>query len=128
MIKLSKKWWYAIKATLFISDSEWLVKISDISESQSIPESLLRRVISDLEKSGIVITIKWRSWWVKLGMEKHHISLYDILNSVWEELWITDCTKWVLCKNEDHCRTTNVFSNLQKSFNGILKLHTLDKM
>jgi DNA-binding IscR family transcriptional regulator len=39
------------------SDKE-LVHISDISKDEEISESMLRRIISDLEKSGILITVK----------------------------------------------------------------------
>ena len=129
MLKLSKKWWYALKAILYIAENEQkLLKISDLSKDLSISESLLRRIISDLEKSWIVITIKGRIWWVKLWRDLKSISVYDILNSVWEELWITDCTRWLICGNLDNCGTTNLLWNLQKSFNAILKLQTLDKI
>lgn len=129
MLKVSKKWWYALKAVLYIAEqNKGLIKILDISIALNISESLLRRIISDLDKSWILITIKGRVWGVKLWMELMDISVYDILNSVWEELWITDCTKWLMCENSGNCLTTELFWNLQKSFNWILKLQTLDKI
>lgn len=129
MLKLSKKWWYALKAVLYVAENnESLLKISNLAEDLSISESLLRRIISDLDKSCIITTIKWRSWGIKIGMELKDISVYDILNSVWEELWITDCTKWYFCDNLEFCNTTDFLINIQKSFNGILKLNTLDKI
>lgn len=129
MLKLSKKWWYALKAVLYVAENnESLLKISDMAEDLSISESLLRRIVSDLDKSGIITTIKWRSWGIKIGMDLKDISVYDILNSIWEELWITDCTKWYFCDNSDNCNTTDFLINIQKSFNGILKLNTLDKI
>lgn len=138
MLKLSKKWWYALKAILYIAENDnklcpegstsGLLKIWDLSKDLDISESLLRRIISDLEKSWVVLTIKGRIWWVKLWMELKDISVYDILNSVWEELWITECTKWLFCWNIDNCSTTNLLWNLQKSFNWILKLQTIDKI
>ncbi len=129
MIKLSKKWSYAIKAVIYIAEKySKLQKIQDISKELDISESLLRRIIAELDKSGILITTKGREWWVMLGMEIKDISIYDILNSIWEELGVSDCTKWIICKNSDNCNTTILFSNLQKSFNWILKLQTLDKI
>jgi len=129
MIKLSKKWWYALKAIIYVATKNpKLIKILDISKDLDISESLLRRIISECEKSWILITLKWRTWGVRIWMELNDISVYDILNSVWEELWISDCTKWVICDNSDSCSTTSLFWNLQKSFNWILKLQTLDKI
>ena len=129
MIKLSKKWSYALKATIYIAEKyPELVKIQDISGDLKISESLLRRIVSELEKSAILVTIKGRNWWVKLWMELSDISVYDILNSVWEELSVSDCTRWEACDNIEFCSTTDLFWNLQKSFNWILKLQTLDKI
>ena len=128
MIKLSKKWSYALKSILYIAKSNSLLKIADISHSQAISEGMLRRIIADLERSGIVITTKWRYGWVKLGKPLSAISVYDILLSVWEELAITECTKWEYCERRDGCSTTDIFTNLQKGFNGLLKINTLDKI
>ncbi len=129
MIKLSKKWSYSIKAIIFIAENyPKILQIKDIAQSLKISESLLRRIIAELDKSGILITTKWRDWGVQIAMDFKDISLYDILNSVWEELGISKCTKWIFCENSDNCNTTNLFSNLQKSFNWILKLQTLDKI
>jgi len=129
MLKLSKKWWYALKAVLYIAENwQKLIKISNLSKDLLISESLLRRIISDLEKSDIVETVIGRFWWVRLWRELKHISIYDILSSVWEELGITDCTKWLSCENIESCSTTILLWNLQKSFNWILRLQTLDKI
>ncbi len=129
MIKLSKKWSYALKSIVYIAErSKKLIKIIDISKDLSISESLLRRIISELEKSWILITTKGRLGWVKIWMELSDISVYDILNSVWEELGISECSKWLYCDKINHCNTTNLIWSIQKSFNGILKLQTLDKI
>ncbi len=129
MIKLSKKWSYALKAIIFIAqNNDALVKIKDISLKENISETLLRRIIANTEKAWIVKTIKWRNWWVKLWKNISKISVFDILYSVWEELWITDCTKWNDCSNLWNCSTTHLLWNLQKWFNSLLKINTLDKI
>ena len=129
MIKLSKKWWYALKAIIFIAkNSNTLVNIKDISTTEKISETLLRRIIADLEKWWLLTTVKWRNWWVKIWKEVNKISIYEILESVWEELWITDCTKWNQCENVSNCSTTSLLWDLQKWFNSLLKMHTLDKI
>jgi Rrf2 family protein len=128
MIKLSKKWWYALKAVIFISKKKWLVKITDISESEKISLWMLRRIISELEKSGILETIRWRNGWIKLWKKIYQISVFDILFAIWEELWISDCTKWIECKNSNNCWTEVLLWNLQKWFNTLLNIYTLDKI
>ncbi len=129
MLKLSKKWSYAVKAVIYIAQSKAeLVRVSDIAKDEDISESLLRRIISDLEKVHILSTLKGRKGWVKLWKLPTQISTYDILDAIWEELSITDCTKWIDCDNHSSCTTTSLFWSLQTGFNTLLKIYTLDKI
>lgn len=128
MLKLSKKWSYAIKAIIYIAQIWEIVKVSTIAKDQGISESLLRRIIADLEKNDLLITIKGRNGWVKLWKEINKISAYQILDAVWEELSIRNCTKWLSCSNTDNCTTINFYSILQNWFNSLLKMYTLDKI
>lgn len=129
MIKLSSKWNHAIKAVMFlIKNEEWLINISQIAKEENISESLLRRIIADLDRANIVTTIKWRNWWIYIERDIKTISLYDILNAVWEDLWIKECSSWEKCYDSVSCNVFPVYNELQKSFNAILKIYTLDKI
>lgn len=129
MIKLSSKWDYAMKSIIFIwKHKDDILKIWDISATLDISESLLRRIVADLEKSSIIKTIKGRNWGIRLWKELKDISVYDILYSVWEELGISDCTKWIACINEWNCSTNEVYTLIQKWLNWVLKIYTLDKI
>ena len=128
MIKLSKKWSYALKAVIYIAKKKDLVNITEISESEKISLSMLRRIIAELEKSWIIETTKWRNWGIVLWKKAHQISLFDILFAIWEELWLTDCTNWLECENSSHCSTELLLWNLQRGFNTLLHIYTLDKI
>jgi len=128
MIKLSKKWDYGLKAISYIARQEKRVKISDISKELDISESFLRRIVHDFEKKGLLTTIKGRNVWVFIDKNLQEISLYDILLSLEEDLFITQCTSGEYCKNQDVCVTTDVLKSLQKGFTALLKLYTLDKI
>lgn len=128
MIHLSQIGYYTLDAVMYIAKSETLLKIRDISIATDISESLLRRIIADLERANVLTTVRWRNGWVKLAKTPSEITLYAILSGVWEELAIRDCTKGIICKNKDDCHITDVFSNLQKWFNSLLKMYTLDKI
>jgi Rrf2 family protein len=129
MIKLSKKWYYSLKAILYLAEKKWiLIKISEISKDLDISETFLRRIINNLEKSFLVKTVKWRNWWVILYKNLKTISLYDIFLSIGEDLSIKDCTSWIVCKNKDTCSTIEMLNALQKWFNSLLKVYTLDKI
>lgn len=129
MIKLSKKWDYALKTIIYLAwENNSFFKISEISKKLNISESLLRRIISELEKSWIIKTVKGRGWWIQIWKDLKEISIYDILFALNEELWIANCTKWLACENKDCCETTHIYNTLQKWFNWVLKLYTLDKI
>lgn len=128
MINLSKKWSYSIKAVLFVAKKGIQTNIEEISLVQNIPKSILRRIIADLEKTWIIKTIKWRNGWIILWRDLNKISLFDILLASQEKLWISNCTKWEFCDNLAICDTSNIMLNLQKWFDSLLKLYTLDKI
>ena len=128
MIKLSQTWDDALKALCYIADKGDLVQIRDIVASQWMSETCLRRIIPDLHKAGILVAKQWRWGGVMLGMNPNQISLYDIFLAVGEEIWLTDCTKDIYCDKKDDCYTTDVLWNLQRGFNSLLKMQTLDKI
>ena len=96
--------------------------------SEDISESMLRRIIADMERAGLLRTVKWRNGGVQLAKAPAQITMYAILDSVGEELGLTDCTKWIYCEKKHDCYTTDVLGNLQRGFNALLKIQTLDKI
>ncbi|MGE4444228.1 MAG: Rrf2 family transcriptional regulator [Candidatus Altimarinota bacterium] len=129
MIKLSKKGDYGLKAISYIAQSqEKILKISDISKNLDISEAFLRRIINNFEKAHLVKTLKGRNGGVYIDKKLGEISLYDILSSLGEDLFITSCTSGEFCENEKTCVTTNILKSLQKGFSALLKLYTLEKI
>lgn len=128
MIKLSQTWDDALKALCYIADRGELVMIKDIVLSQWMSETCLRRIIPDLHKAGIIQTKQWRGGGVCLAKPAEKISVYDIFLAVGEEIGITDCTKDLYCEKKSNCYTTDVLWNLQRWFNSLLKMQTLDKI
>lgn len=129
MIKLSKSWDYAIKAVIFLAESEKeLNKIKDIASELGISEWFLRRIIAMLEKWNIISSVQWRAWGIRLAKEASKLSLYDVLEAAWEDLHLTWCTAWERCSKKDSCNSTKAFNSLQKWFSSLLKLHTIDKI
>lgn len=128
MLKLSQTGYYALHAVIYTAEHrEFLVKIKDISDELRISEALLRRIIAELEKAGILITSRGRNGGISLAKEPNKITVYDILEACWEELGIRDCTKWVQCDNQASCTTTEVLTWIQRGFNALLRMYTLDK-
>lgn len=129
MIKLSKKWDYAIKSILYLAQRPiQTIKIADIASDLQISESFLRHIINDFEKAKIITSVKGRNGGVILSWDWQKINLYDVLYSVSEDLAISDCTAGHVCEHKENCLTTGIFHGLQKGFHSILKMYTLDKI
>lgn len=128
MIKLSQTWDDALKALCYIADRDSLVQIKDIVAAQWMSETCLRRIVADLNRAWILNTKQWKWWGVILAKAKETISIYDVFLAVGEEMGITDCTKDLYCDKKQDCYTTDVLWNLQRGFNSLLKLQTLDKI
>lgn len=129
MLKLSKKWDYAIKTIIFLAkNKEDSFTIHEISKQLDISETFLRRVIADLKKKNFVESRQWRAGGIQIVACFQKISLYEILQSVGEDLSITDCTKGKSCDKQHNCQTTSIYGNLQRGLNGFLKLYTIDKL
>lgn len=125
MIRLSQKWFYTLSALVFIAWQDRLVKIKDIVIEQNMSESLLRRIIADLEKEGIIESFRGRNGGIKLAKSPEHITLFSIFKAVGEEIGIRDCTKWIICNKKNQCQTAPIFFRLQKGFNSLLQIYTL---
>jgi len=128
MIKLSQTWDDALKAICYIADRWDLVQIKDIVAHEGMSETCLRRIVADLNTGGILKTTQGRGWGVRLARTPETISVYDIFLAVGEEMGITNCTKDLHCDKKDDCYTTDVLWNLQRGFNSLLKLQTLDRI
>ena len=128
MIKLSQTGDDALKALCYIADRGNLVQIKEIVASQGMSETCLRRIIADLNRAGILITKQWKWGGVLLNQPLNKISLFEIFIAVGEEIGITDCTKDTYCDKKMDCYTTDVLGNLQRGFNSLLKMQTLDKI
>ncbi len=129
MINLSKTGSYALKAMIHLANyPDKLFTIKEISSDLNISEALLRRIIANLEQVHIIKSVKWRNGWVKLAKELSQINIYDILKASWENMNISDCTWWLECSNIDNCSTTRLLNSIQKWFNTLLKMQTLDKI
>ncbi len=129
MLKLSKKWDYAIKTIIFLAkNKEDNFTIKQISEALEISESFLRRVVADLKREKFLESKQGRAGWIQIIKDFSKISLYDILACIWEDLGVADCTSWEFCDKKHNCDTTNIYNNLQKWLNWFLKIYTIDKL
>jgi Rrf2 family protein len=86
MIKLSQTGYYALHSVIYSAEQKKSVTIKEISTQEQMSESLLRRIIAELEKAHIIKTMRGRNGGISLAKETNKITVYEILEAIGEEL------------------------------------------
>jgi Rrf2 family protein len=78
---------YAIRAVGFLSvyGKDRMLTSGDISESTTIPQRFLQKILNALKKDGIITTIRGKTGGFKLAIAPSQISLYQVI-SCFEDL------------------------------------------
>jgi len=119
MLKISAKSEYAIILVTFLIEIKDFMKINEISLETNINEPILRKIANKLEKWGLIISNKWRNGGIKIA--KKDITVFEVLNSMWENLWVAICSKKICHKAWD-CKIWWVIKNLQKWLESVLRI------
>jgi DNA-binding IscR family transcriptional regulator len=119
MLKISAQSEYAMILIRNLIKLDSFIKISDAAQRTQIKEPILRKIVNRLERAGIVSSIKWRNWWIKLLIRD--ISVYDILEIMWEDLNVAVCS-WKVCEKNSTCEIWPVIVNLQRWLDAVLKI------
>jgi|TARA_B100000959_G_scaffold182993_1_gene191300 Rrf2 family protein len=107
---------YAIQAMLYLSEVPLgeSVRISSISESREIPESLLRKIMAQLRRSGLIFTIRGKGGGVQLAKSANSISLLDIIESIEGKIFLNKCLiSTDICSRTYICGVHNVWRSVQ---------------
>lgn len=119
MLKISAKSEYAIILITFLLGIKDFMKINEISLETNINEPILRKIVNKLETWGLIISNKWRNGGVKIA--KPDITVYEVLSSMWENLWVAMCSKKI-CNKSWTCKIWWVIKDLQRWLESVLKI------
>lgn len=124
MIRLSKKWEYALRAVMFLAQAgkDNYYTVFKLSEELNISESFLRRIISEVEKTKIIKSQKGRRGWISISKEPGQYSVYEILKAVEEEIRVIDFDA------NKKSPLLPAYKELQEGFEEVLKKYTFDKL
>lgn len=122
MLKISAQSEYALILVAYLLKKNDFNKIGDISIETQIKEPILRKIANRLEKWWVIISNKWRNWGIKANVTS--ISVYDVLNIMWENLGVALCSSKV-CDKSWKCEIWSVVANLQRWLESVLKITKL---
>ena len=135
MLKLSKKAEYALMAARYMAlkNSSGFSTAKEISESYNISYQLVAKVLQNLVKSDLAISIKGMNGGFTLAKKPENISLIDIISAVESNFKIVNCMKpdssEADCTHFNCCKLKDPLAEVQRKidevFSGTLLVQIL---
>ena len=125
MIKVSKKSQYGLRAMVLLAKSYKLKRVLStkiISEKEGVPFDFLEKIISQLERVGLVQSKKGVQGGYMLSRSPAKITAKDIVSVLEGKESTVDCA---FCGRSKKCLTKNVWGKIDMAINKTLKSITL---
>ena len=126
-MRLTTKGRFAVTAMidLAMNAQTGAIKLSAISERQSISLSYLEQLFSKLRRAGLVESIRGPGGGYILGRDAGEINIAQIIAAAEDELDATLCKGKANCQSGAPCLTHNLWENLNHTINAYLSSVTL---
>ena len=126
---LTKECDYAIRVIRALSDHERKT-VKMICDKEHVPFNFAYKILKKLEHEGIVCSIRGINGGYQLLLELNKISIYDIINSVSDNLIINECLReGHVCPNNvkgKRCAVHEGLAQIQGDLIKTLKSKTMD--
>ena len=129
MIKISTKSQYGLRAMVYLAKfPKQISSIKTISENEGIPFDYLEKIISKLEKSGLINSKKGVQGGYSLAMDSSKIKIGDIVRALEGDIVLVKCIsgqKGCVCPRDRKCLTKSFWKKIQDSLNNAFDSLTL---
>ncbi|MGO1752642.1 MAG: RrF2 family transcriptional regulator [Psychroflexus sp.] len=133
---ISKKTKYAINALVYLAkqDNNNPIRISDISESQNIPQKFLEAILLDLKKAGILASKKGKGGGYYMLKAPKEINLAEVMRLFDGAIALLPCVTYNYyerceeCIDEETCGIRDVFYEVRNKTVELLKNADLEQI
>jgi Rrf2 family protein len=133
---LSRKTRYAMLALTHLARKygEGPVMISDIAQTEKLPQRFLENILLELKKSGMLGSKLGKAGGYYLLKRPDEISLADVIRHFEGAIAMLSCVSerayqpCEFCKEEATCKIRHTFKEIRDTTFGILEQTTLDKL
>ena len=114
-MKVSKKAYYGLRATIALAQADKAVSIHALAESEHLPEDYLEKILQALRKAGIVTSTKGVSGGYSLARSAEMTSAWDILHVLDGpiKIFMPPIKGTLPCLQVSHCQTNQVWRTLE---------------
>jgi len=126
-MRISQKLDYAQRAVLHLSknyDGKTVARLDNISEVQEIPASFLVQILTDLKKSGIVISKRGKTGGYLLAKAPSDITIGNVIEAIEPQL-MEEADGF---EGESAAVLSNVWKELSKGFSNKVNKITIDDL
>jgi len=127
-MKFSKKTQYGLRAIVYLAKffpKKEIISLKTISEKEGIPFDYLEKIISELEKAGLVGAKKGVKGGYFLTKSPQKITAGEVVKILEKTTVPLSCLN---CQRTKKCLTKNVWKKVQESLNTILNSITLKSL
>lgn len=128
MLQLTMTGEYAVRAMMHLAalPPGTTVQIADIAVEWDVPEVFLRKIVTQLSRSGLVASYRGRGGGVALGREAASITLLDVIECIEGPLALNDCvTNPGSCHRIPTCAVHAVWHEAQVALREVLTKRSL---
>jgi len=125
MIKISKKAQYGLRAMVALAKSRKVISLREVSNVEGIPYTFLEKIITTLEKEGLLKSKKGSLGGYYLSKSAGKITVGQIVNILEGNTAPVNCD---LCKRAKKCLSKNVWQKVQISLNNTMNSITLAEL
>lgn len=133
---ISKKTKYAINALVYLAkqDDNKPIRISNISESQNIPQKFLEAILLDLKKAGILASKKGKGGGYYMLKAPKEINLAEVMRLFDGAIALLPCVTYNYyerceeCIDEETCGIRDVFYEVRNKTVELLKKADLEQI
>ncbi|MFA5249339.1 MAG: Rrf2 family transcriptional regulator [Candidatus Paceibacterota bacterium] len=132
-MKISTKTTYGLRAVIYLANTAKdgrICSIKEIAASEKISPDYLEKIISKMEKAGILEAQKGVKGGYKLARPAKNIRLGEIVNVLEGESHFVQCvsSKDNICPNRERCLAKNFWAKFQNKLNEFLDSITLEQI
>jgi len=122
---------YALQAVLYITANgpDRFVDIKEISGKLNIPHHFLAKILQNLSKNGLLKSQKGPSGGFTLGAKPEEISLYNIVEAVDGDGFVTECVLGLpTCGGDNPCPLHDQWGELREQIYTMLAGKTIGQL
>ncbi len=125
---------YAIQAMLYLAkremmDGKKLIQTREIAESHTIPYHFLAKIVQDLAKADLIVSLKGPSGGIGLAHDSKEISVLEIVRSVDNIQYVTDCVVgYEKCSSESPCPLHYEWEKIRNVIFNLIREKTLREL